>query len=53
MIIELMQTDLPDPVVPAISKWGILEMLPTMHCPAISLPTAKDSLDLAEEKALF
>ena len=41
-----MHTDLPEPVVPAISIWGILAMLPTMQEPLISLPTAKEDLDL-------
>ena len=34
-----------------MSMWGIFEMLPTMQLPAISLPTAKLSLDLAFRKA--
>ena len=46
-ISEFMHTDLPDPVVPAISRCGSLEMLPTMQLPPMSLPSAKLSLDLA------
>ena len=48
----LVHTDLPEPVVPAISKWGSLLMSPTMACPLISLPTAKDVLDLLLVKAV-
>ncbi len=44
MIRELVHTDLPEPVVPAMSRWGSLAMLPTMHLPPMSLPTAKDTL---------
>ena len=35
-----MQTDLPDPVVPAIIKWGIAVKSPTIACPEIFLPKA-------------
>ena len=45
-----MQTDLPEPVVPAISRCGSFEMLPTMQLPPMSLPRAKLSFDLAPEK---
>ena len=47
------QTDLPEPVVPAISIWGSLAMSPTMLLPPISRPTAKESDDLlsAAQKA--
>ena len=45
MIRELVHTDLPEPVVPAMSKWGSFAMLPTMHLPPMSLPTAKDTLE--------
>ena len=48
---ELMHTDLPEPVVPAMSRWGILAILPTTGAPVISLPTAKDTRDLALSKA--
>ena len=47
MIRLFMQTDLPEPVVPAMSRWGSLPMSPTMLMPPISLPTAKESRDLA------
>ncbi len=40
-----MQTDLPEPVAPAISIWGILAMSVTTTLPAISFPTAKAILD--------
>ena len=45
-IIELIHTDLPEPVVPAISIWGILDMSPTHTSPAASFPSAKQILDL-------
>ena len=48
---ELVHTDLPEPVVPAMSRWGSLLMSPTMACPLMSLPTAKDTLDLLSVKA--
>ena len=41
-----MQTDLPEPVVPAISICGSLAMSPTMQLPLMSLPTAKEIFDL-------
>ena len=44
---EFMHTDLPEPVVPAMSICGILEILPTIQVPPISLPTAKEDLDAA------
>ena len=43
---ELVQTDLPEPVVPAMRTCGSLAMLPMMLLPAMSLPTAKATLDL-------
>ena len=39
MMIELMQTDLPLPVEPAISRWGILVRSATCTLPAMSLPS--------------
>ncbi len=48
---EFMHTDLPDPVVPAMSICGSLEMLPMMQLPPMSLPTAKDSFDFALRKS--
>ena len=43
MIIEFVNTDLPEPVVPAISICGIFEISPTTILPSISLPTANIS----------
>ena len=43
---EFTQTDLPEPVVPAMRTWGIFAMLPTMTFPAMSLPMATESFDL-------
>ena len=39
-IIVLIQTDLPEPVVPAINKWGIDAKSPTIGFPEILLPRA-------------
>ena len=50
-ISELVHTDLPEPVVPAISTWGSLAMSPTMQLPPMSLPTAKATRDLCSAKA--
>ena len=50
-ISELVQTDLPEPVVPAISTWGSFPISPTMQCPPMSLPTAKATEDLWFTKA--
>ena len=47
MMMELIQTDLPEPVAPAISRCGILAMLATVMLPAISLPSATETLLLA------
>ena len=44
MMIERVQTDLPEPVVPAIITCGILVISPRMVLPAISFPTANVSL---------
>ena len=44
MIIERVQTDLPEPVVPAIMTWGIFVMSPPIALPVMSLPTANASL---------
>ena len=43
---EFMQTDLPEPVVPAISICGSFPMSPMMRLPPMSLPTAKEMRDL-------
>ncbi len=40
-------TDLPEPVVPAISRWGILARSATMGCPPMSLPSARVSGELS------
>ena len=39
-----MQTDLPDPVVPAISRWGIDDKSPTIGLPEILFPNAIGNL---------
>ena len=46
-----MHTDLPEPVVPAMSMCGSLAMSPTMQLPLMSLPTANEILDLLLRKA--
>ncbi len=53
IIIEFMHTDLPEPVEPAISRWGILERSATATPPAMSLPSATVSLLLDETNALL
>ena len=40
MIMELIMTDLPEPVVPATSMWGILEMSAMTGRPEESRPMA-------------
>ena len=40
----LIQTDFPDPVVPAISKWGIEVKSPTIGLPEMFLPRAIGSM---------
>ena len=47
MIRVLMQTDLPEPVAPAMSRCGIFAMSVTMVLPAMSLPTPKASFAFA------
>ena len=42
---EFVKTDLPDPVVPAISICGIFAISATITFPAISIPAAKAILD--------
>src|SRR5471030_1815830 len=44
-IVALMPTDLPEPVVPATSKCGILARSATIGLPAMSLPRATVRLD--------
>ena len=46
MMRVLIQTDLPEPVAPAIKRCGILAISVTTTCPPISLPTAKARRDL-------
>ena len=43
MIMELIITDLPEPVVPATSMWGIFARSATTGLPPESLPTATSS----------
>jgi hypothetical protein len=43
----LMPTDLPEPVVPATSRWGILARSATTGLPAMSLPSETVTGDLA------
>ena len=50
MIMELVQTDLPEPVAPAIIIWGSRAMSPMTALPAISRPTANASLLLELRK---
>ena len=38
-MMECMATDLPDPVAPAISRWGILPRLAKWHLPDTPLPS--------------
>ena len=47
MISVLIHTDLPEPVAPAMRRCGILAISATTVLPAISFPTAKESLDFA------
>ena len=46
MISELVHTDLPEPVVPAISTWGSFSMSPMTLRPPMSRPRAKAVPDL-------
>ena len=50
--IEFVNTDLPEPVVPAISICGIFAISATTTRPAISLPAGKASLDLCSLSSL-
>ena len=47
LMMALMQTDLPLPVCPAMSIWGIFARSHTMGVPVRSLPSATVSRDLA------
>ena len=46
-----MHTDLPEPVVPAMSTCGSFEIFPTMFLPLMSLPTA-NSVDSSTVRML-
>ena len=46
-MIVLTQTDLPLPVDPAISKWGVLSILVNIDSPETSLPKATDNGELS------
>ena len=52
LIKELMHTDLPEPVEPAISRWGIFAKSVRVTCPAISRPRVTVSLLFAKRKLL-
>ena len=52
MIMELVQTDLPEPVVPAMSRCGIRAMSPITFRLEMSLPTAKATWDFAFSNSL-
>ena len=43
-MIVLIQTDFPEPVVPAISRWGIEDKSPTIGTPEILFPRAIGNL---------
>ena len=47
-----MHTDLPEPVVPAMSRWGIFARSAMTGWPAMSRPSATDSLLLEDWKEL-
>ena len=53
MINVLIQTDLPEPVAPAIKRCGILEISDTITCPARFFPTANAIFDLACANSWF
>ena len=48
----LTPTDLPEPVVPATSRWGILARSETMGLPSTSLPRVRGSAALDLRKPL-
>ena len=47
VIIPFTATDLPEPVVPATSKWGILAKFTLTGAPLVSLPMQICSLEVA------
>ena len=52
MINVLIQTDLPEPVAPAISTCGIFAISVTTTLPPISFPTANDILEVLSLNSL-
>ena len=48
-----MQTDFPDPVVPAINKWGIEDKSPVIGSPDMLFPRATGSLIFFFEKPVL
>ncbi len=50
VIMPLTATDLPEPVVPATSRWGILDRFTLTGAPLMSLPSATCSFDVAVAK---
>ena len=52
MMMLLTQTDLPLPVLPAMSRWGILHRSATWATPAMSLPSANAHRRRHPQKAL-
>ena len=52
IIMPFTPTDLPEPVMPATKRCGILAKSPTTGTPAMSLPSATVSLDLASVNTL-
>ena len=51
MMMLLTQTDLPLPVLPAMSRWGILHRSATCATPAMSLPSAMPKGEVIRRKA--
>ena len=51
MMMLLTQTDLPLPVLPAMSRWGILHRSDTCATPAMSLPSAMPKGEVIRRKA--
>lgn len=49
----LIHTDFPDPVAPAINRWGILSIEDTTALPAISFPNAKGNFELLSKRLLM
>ena len=53
MMSVLMQTDLPEPVAPAMSRCGIFAMSVTIVLPAMSFPTPNASFAFAPWNSLL